>query len=145
MTAEEIRGLAAELGLAAIGVSRAEAYVETERHIVERRARGLFADMKFTMAQPERSCHPESLLPGARSVVSVALCYWEPEAPLAHGEGRLARYTWSDAYDELREQLAVLGRAIGGNSFGFSSTRISMSTARQPLGAESGSTARTRC
>jgi epoxyqueuosine reductase len=115
MTADEIRGLAAELGLAAIGVSRAEAYIETERHIVERRARGLFADMKFTMAQPERSCHPESLLAGARSVVSVALCYWEPEAPLAAGEGRLARYTWSDAYDDLREQLEVLGRAIGGN------------------------------
>ena len=114
MTADEIRRLAAELGLAALGITRAEAYVETERHIVERRARGLFADMKFTMAQPERSCHPESLLPGARSVVSAALCYWEPEGPLAAGAGRLARYTWSDAYDELREQLDVLGRAIGG-------------------------------
>ena len=115
MTADEIRRLAAELGLAALGVTRAEAYVETERHIVERRARGLFADMKFTMAQPERSCHPESLLPGARSVVSAALCYWEPEGPLAAGAGRLARYTWSDAYDELREQLDALGRAIGGS------------------------------
>ena len=115
MTADDIRGLAAELGLAALGVSRAEAYVETERHIVERRARGLFADMKFTMAKPERSCHPELLLPGARSVVSAALCYWEPEAPLAAGAGRLARYTWSDAYDELRGQLDVLGRAIGGS------------------------------
>ena len=87
MTADEIRRLAAELGLDALGVTRAEAYVETERHIVERRARGLFADMKFTMAQPERSCHPESLLPGARSVVSAALCYWEPEGPLAAGRG----------------------------------------------------------
>ncbi len=114
MTADEIRRLAAELGLAAVGVTRAEAYVDTERHIVERRSRGLFAEMKFTMAQPERSCHPESLLPGARSVVSAALCYWEPEAPLADGAGRLARYTWSDAYAELREQLAELGRAIGG-------------------------------
>ncbi len=115
MTADEIRRLAAELGLAAVGVARAEAYVDTERHIVERRSRGLFAEMKFTMAQPERSCHPESLLPGARSVVSAALCYWEPEEPLAAGAGRLARYTWSDAYAELREQLAVLGRAIGGS------------------------------
>jgi len=91
MTADELRGLAAELGLAAIGVSRAEAYVETERHILERRARGLFADMKFTMAQPEVSCHPEKLLPRARTVVSAALCYWQPEAPLAPGEGRLPR------------------------------------------------------
>ncbi len=115
MTADDIRRLAVELGFDAIGVARAAAYADTERHIVERRARGLFADMKFTMAQPERSCHPESLLPAARSVVSAALCYWQPEAPLGPGEGRLARYTWTDAYAELRDRLDALGRAIGGS------------------------------
>ena len=114
MTADDIRRLAAELGLDAVGVTRATAYVETERHIVERRERGLFAEMKFTMAQPETSCHPETLLPGARSVVSAALCYWQPEQELASGEGRLARYTWSDAYAELRGQLTALGGSIGG-------------------------------
>ena len=35
--------------------------------------------MKFTMARPEESCHPETLLPGARTVVSAALCYYAPE------------------------------------------------------------------
>ncbi len=114
MTADDVRRLAAELGLDAVGVTRATAYAETERHIVERRERGLFAEMKFTMAQPETSCHPETLLPGARSVVSAALCYWQPESELAPGEGRLARYTWSDAYAELRTQLTALGRSIGG-------------------------------
>ena len=115
MTVDDICRLGADLGLDAVGVTRAEAYLDTERYIAERRARGLFAEMKFTMAQPERSCHPETLLPGARSVVSAALCYWRPEQPLEPGEGRLARYTWSDAYAELREQLDALGRAIGGN------------------------------
>jgi epoxyqueuosine reductase len=115
MTADDIRRLAAELGLDAVGVTRAEAYVDTERHIAERRARGLFAEMRFTMAQPERSCHPETLLPGARSVVSAALCYWQPEQPLGPGEGRLARYTWTDEYAKLREQLTALGRALGGS------------------------------
>jgi epoxyqueuosine reductase len=114
MTADDIRGLADQLGLDAVGVTPASAYIETERHIAERRARGLFAEMKFTMAQPERSCHPESLLPDARSVVSAALCYWQPEEPLEPGEGRLARYTWSDGYEELRAKLDALGRAIGG-------------------------------
>ena len=42
------------------------------------------------MAQPEVSCHPETLLPGARTVVSAALCYYAPEPPLEPGEGRLA-------------------------------------------------------
>ena len=115
MTSEEVGRLGEELGIDALGVARAEAYVETERHIVERRERGLFAGMKFTMARPEQSCHPESLLPGARSVISAAACYWTPEAPLEAGEGRLARYTWADAYERLREQLDELGRRIGGN------------------------------
>jgi epoxyqueuosine reductase len=114
MTTAELERLGGELGLDALGVTRAEAYAETERHIVERRERGLFAEMKFTMARPEESCHPELLLPGARSVVSAALCYWLPELPLDVGEGRLARYTWSDGYASLREQLDVLGRRLGG-------------------------------
>jgi epoxyqueuosine reductase len=114
MTLDDVRRLGEELGFDAIGVARAEAYERTERHIRERRERGLFAEMKFTMAQPERSCHPESLLENARSVVSVAHCYWEPESPLAPGEGRLARYTWSDAYASLRERLDLLGRRLGG-------------------------------
>jgi epoxyqueuosine reductase len=103
-----------ELGLDGVGVARAEAYEATERHIRERRERGLFADMRFTMAQPERSCHPESLLDGARTVISAALCYWRPEAPLEPGQGRLARYTWADGYAELREKLDALGRRLGG-------------------------------
>jgi epoxyqueuosine reductase len=112
-TAEVVR-MGEELGLDAVGVARAEAYEATERHIVERRRRGLFAEMKFTMAQPERSCHPETLLGGARTVISAALCYWRPEPPLPAGHGRLARYTWADGYAELREKLDALGRRLGG-------------------------------
>jgi epoxyqueuosine reductase len=70
--------------------------------------------MKFTMAQPETSCHPETLLPGARTVVSAALCYYAPEPDRAPGKGRLPRYTWRDGYSELREKLDALGRALGG-------------------------------
>jgi epoxyqueuosine reductase len=114
MTGDDVRRLGEELGLDAVGVARAEAYNETERIIGERRARGLFAEMKFTMAQPEVSCHPETLLPGARTVVSAALCYWQPEAPLEPGQGRLARYTWDDTYAELRTKLGALGERIGG-------------------------------
>ena len=107
--------LAEELGLDVVGVARAEPYVETERHIRERRARGLFADMKFTMAQPEVSCHPETLLPGARTVVSAALCYYAPEPDVPAGHGRLPRYTRHEAYAELRAKLEQLGERLGGS------------------------------
>jgi epoxyqueuosine reductase len=71
--------------------------------------------MKFTMARPEESCHPETLLPGARTVVSAALCYYAPEPMRVEGDGRLPRYTWYDAYAELRTRLDELGRRIGGS------------------------------
>ena len=115
MTAAELDALGQELGLDAIGAAPAEPYAGTERHIRERRARGLFADMRFTMARPEESCHPETLLPGARTVVSAALCYWLPEPERPRGHGRLPRYTWFDAYAQLREKLDALGRKLGGN------------------------------
>jgi epoxyqueuosine reductase len=114
MTAAELERLAEELGLDVVGAASASAYEETERHIRERKARGLFADMRFTMAQPDVSCHPERLLEGARTVVSAAHCYYAPEPPLLPGEGRLPRYTWYDAYAVLRERLDDLGRRIGG-------------------------------
>ena len=114
MQQAELSRLAVQLGLDAVGAAPAEPYEETERHIRERRARGLFARMRFTMAQPEVSCHPESLVPGARSVVSAALSYYAPGPDAQPGEGRLPRYTWSDRYAELRSKLEQLGERLGG-------------------------------
>jgi epoxyqueuosine reductase len=113
--AAELERLAQELGIDVVGSAPAEPYADTELHIRERRDRGLFADMRFTMARPEVSCHPETLLPNARSVISAALCYYAEEEPAGPGEGRLPRYTWFDAYAELREKLDTLGRRIGGD------------------------------
>src|SRR5688572_6296912 len=114
MTSAELTRLAADLGLDVVGAARAEPYGETERHIRERRARGLFADMRFTMAQPEVSCHPERIVDGARTVISAALCYYAPAPEPAADEGRLSRYTWRDEYAELRRRLDLLGSRLGG-------------------------------
>ena len=114
MTAAELDRLAEELGLDVVGAAPAAAYDDTERHIRERRERGLFADMRFTMAQPEVSCHPETLVPGARTVISAALCYWCEDGSPPPGHGRLPRYTWFDAYSQLRGQLEELGERLGG-------------------------------
>ena len=115
MTAAELARCAAELGLDVVGATPATAYEETEEHIRERQAQGLFADMKFTMAQPEVSCHPELLLDGAaRTVVSAALCYWTEGPEPGPREGRLPRYAWRDHYALLRTRLEELGQQIGG-------------------------------
>ncbi|HET8812907.1 MAG TPA: tRNA epoxyqueuosine(34) reductase QueG [Gaiella sp.] len=114
MTVDELRSLADELGLDVVGAAPAAPYEETERHIRERRARGLFGSMRFTMARPEVSCHPETVLDGARTVVSAALCYYAPAPEPGSGEGRLPRYAWRDHYALLRERLDELGRRLGG-------------------------------
>jgi epoxyqueuosine reductase len=114
MTRGDLERVAAEVGLDVVGAAPAAPYERTERNIRGRRERGLFADMRFTMAQPEVSCHPERLFAGARTVVSAALCYYAPEGAAAPGRGRLARYTWDDRYAELREKLDALGRRLGG-------------------------------
>jgi epoxyqueuosine reductase len=114
MQALELSRIAEELGIDVVGAAPVSAYEETERHIRERRARGLFADMRFTMARPDVSCHPETLLEGARTVVSAALCYWRDAGDTPPRHGRLPRYTWYDAYSELREKLDALGGRLGG-------------------------------
>src|SRR4051812_2973609 len=114
VTAAELQQIAEELGLDAVGAAPAAPYEHTERAIRERRARGLFADMRFTTARPEVSCHPELLVDGARTVVSAALCYYVPGEEPEPGEGRLPRYTWADRYAELRRALDELGRRLGG-------------------------------
>jgi epoxyqueuosine reductase len=114
VTEGQLDRLAQELGIDVVGAAPVGPYEETERHIRERRARGLFARMRFTMAQPEISCHPETLLEGARTVVSAALCYYAPTPVRKSGQGALPRYAWKDHYTELREKLERLGERIGG-------------------------------
>jgi epoxyqueuosine reductase len=114
MTRAELIQLGEELGLDAVGAAPAAPYADTERHIRDRKARGLFADMRFTMARPEQSCHPATLLEGARTVISAARCYYAPGPDPEAGQGRLPRYTWADHYAELRDRLDALGRRLGG-------------------------------
>ena len=115
MRATALAHLAEELGIDVVGAAPAAPYEEAERDIRERRELGYFADMRFTMARPEVSCHPETLLPDAKTVISAALCYYAPAPEPGPGEGRLPRYAWRDHYADLRDKLDALGRRLGGS------------------------------
>jgi epoxyqueuosine reductase len=95
-----------------LGAAPAAPYAATEAAIRERRARGLFADMRFTMHQPERSCHPERAVREARTVITALLPVAAPDPPRPAGPvGRLPRYARGDPYTRLR---AALGRVRDG-------------------------------
>lgn len=115
ITTQYLYARASEAGISELGVCAAEPYSGTEAAIADRSARGLFADLKFTMARPEDSCHPERAVDQARSVISAALSYWHPDPePVDTGAptGVLARYTRADAYEALRERLDGLAALL---------------------------------
>jgi epoxyqueuosine reductase len=96
-----------------VGVARAAPYADCEAAIAERRARGLFGDLRFTLTNTARSCHPERVVRGARSVIAAALPLWRPAAARPDGlVGRMPRYAWRDPYAPLRERLEQLARRL---------------------------------
>ena len=99
--------------------------------------------MGFTTRRPEVSCHPETLVPGSpyRDLGGALLLRARGRART--GEGRLARYTWSDRYDELRGKLDALGRRLGG-SYRVLVDENDHVDREGPLARASASTARTR-
>lgn len=109
-----IREWAYELGIDELGVCQAVPYDRAEQAIADRKGSGFFADLKFTMARPELSCHPEKLVEGAVSVISTALCYWYPDVDPQSSQphGRLARYTRADAYEALISRLESIVERI---------------------------------
>ena len=49
----------------------------------------------------EKRCDPQQVLPGARSVIVVALNYWQGQRPLDAAGGKIARYAWGDDYHDI--------------------------------------------
>ena len=115
MQAEELSRLAEELGLDVVGAAPASRLRrDRAAHPRAARARALRGHALHDGPARGRRAIPSTLLEGARTVVSAALCYWaDGEAP-PPGHGRLPRYTWWDAYAVLRERLDELGRRLGG-------------------------------
>jgi epoxyqueuosine reductase len=115
MNAAELEQLADELGIDVVGAAAAEPYEETERHIRDRRARGLFADMRFTMANPRSLAIPSSCSRTRVPSFRLRSAITQTSRKGLPGHGRLPRYTWYDAYAELRGKLDELGRRLGGD------------------------------
>ena len=77
---------------------------------------GSAADMDWIGRGAEKRCDPQKVLPGARSVVGLAMNYWQGEeedrSPATAGRlrsevgtrGRIARYAWGDDYHEVMEE-----------------------------------------
>ena len=100
-----IKEYAYSLGFDTARITSAEALPEAERVIKERIAQGLMDGLPwFTAERAEVSCHPDALLPGAQSIITLAMCYLSEqpgETSDSVPRGRISRYAWGDDYHEV--------------------------------------------
>jgi epoxyqueuosine reductase len=112
--AEETKGLALALGFDRAGVAPARPGPHAS-FLGEWLARGYGGEMAWMARRPDVRADPRAALPGARSVVAVALVY-DPATPALDGPvaaGRVARYAGGDDYhDVMGERLEALGAAL---------------------------------
>jgi epoxyqueuosine reductase len=76
--------------------------------------RGYHGAMDWMARDPARRSDPCAVLPGCRSVISVAINYYTGHQPdESPGHGRIARYAWGqDYHDVLRDRLERLAARI---------------------------------
>ena len=80
---------------------------------------GAAGEMNYMERGEEKRCDPQRVLPGARSIIVLALNYWQG-GNLRRSEtaatGRIARYAWGDDYhDVIAAKLEKLDRFLAGH------------------------------
>jgi epoxyqueuosine reductase len=73
---QTIKEYAYSLGFDMVRITTAEAFPEAEQVIKERIAQGLMDGLPwFTAERADVSCHPDALLPDAKSIITLAMFY----------------------------------------------------------------------
>src|SRR5437588_2422848 len=100
-----IKEYAYSLGFDSARITTAGDFPEAERVIKERIAQGLMEGLPwFTAERCEVSCHPDALLPEAKSIITVAMFYLTEQPDEVQDNvprGRISRYAWGDDYHEI--------------------------------------------
>jgi len=107
---DKVKTKALKLGFAKAGIVRAEPIDRERKRLRDWLGRGFHGTMAWMAREPEKRADPRLLLPGARSIVVVALNYYTDHK---HSDdprtGKISRYAWGEDYhDVLREKLANL-------------------------------------
>jgi epoxyqueuosine reductase len=138
-SATTIKEYAYSLGFDMARITSAQEFAEEERVIKERIAEGLMDGLPwFTEERATVSCHPDALLPGAQSIISLAMFYLTEQSDDQEGKtprGRVSRYAWGEDYHEvikpkLQQFAAWLREYARGEVNSDPETRIFVDTGR---------------
>lgn len=125
-----LRRVAREAGATAVAVADASRSAETFERLAASFTRGDLQTWGYDAAYAARASDPAALLPGARSVVCVAVSY-ATRAPQRRPplHGRVSNYAWSaDYHVRVRAILERIAREID-DAAGGAATRIVCDTA----------------
>ena len=118
---DSIRQYGRELGFDVVGITTAEPFLRDEQAAIQRVRQGLMDGLPwYTEERVHRATHPEVLLPGARSIISLAISYLSDDVePDDDGlAGKIARYAWGEDYhrvlkSKLRDFVQGLSKRVG--------------------------------
>ena len=101
---DSIKQYGKELGFDIVGITSSAPFVRDEEVAIERIRQGLMDGLPwYTEERVHRATHPEVLMQGAKSIISLAISYLTPE-PERNGYGpvgRVGRYAWGDDYHNV--------------------------------------------
>lgn len=133
-----IKEYAYALGFDLARITSGEEFPEAERVIQERIAQGLMDGLPwFTAERAQVSCHPDALLPGAQSIIALAMFYLTEQPDEVREDiprGRISRYAWGDDYHEIikpkLQQFAAWLREYAQDEVNEVETRLFVDTGR---------------
>ena len=109
---DAVRQRAKALGFDLVGFASAEPFLRDERAAIDRVRSGLMDGLPwYTEERVRRANHPELLLEGARSIISLGTSYntGSPTPGRPGLTGKVARYAWGDDYhDVIKSKLRQL-------------------------------------
>ena len=114
---QTVKRHALSLGFDLVGIATAEPFHRDEQASLQRIREGMMDGLPwYTEERVHRATHPELLLTGARSIISLAMSYLTGEPkPTGQGpHGKIGRYAWGDDYHQVMK--ARLGQFVDGLS-----------------------------
>lgn len=128
---QKIKLYARQTGFDAVGITSAEPFIKETEILTQRIQSGLLTGYGFTLDSIPRWTTPDHAVPGAQSIISVALSYdyRNPENSSRRLSGRIARFAHGLDYHEiLHEKLLRLQEFIAQETNGEGHFKICVDT-----------------